>query len=189
MELKFELRKQFKQKRDSFFVSQDAQALQAKVLKNLNSLLAGSSSTGSCWASYNSIQSEVDVSNIEETNEISWCFPVLSGEALDFYKPQGQWVENCFQIQEPNPQTSQKINLGDIEGILVPGLAFDLSGHRLGWGKAYYDHTLKDFSGIKVGMAYSVQITSSLPIGDHDIPMDFIVTEKEVLKIKERKVS
>ncbi len=189
MELKTELRKKFKGMRDAFFASEDTQSLRIKILQNLNSLLAQVVSGQETWASYKPIQSEADASEVQGAQPISWCYPVIKGSVLEFYKPQGRWVTNSFLISEPEEKTSQKILLNKISGVLVPGLAFDRQGHRLGWGKAFYDRTLKNFSGIKVGIAYSVQITSLLPFDDYDVSMDYVVTEKEVLKTEKKEVS
>lgn len=189
MELKTELRKKFKDERDAFFASTDTQSLRVKVLQNLNSLLSRVASRRETWASYKPIQSEADVSNIQTTQDISWCYPVIHGQVLEFYKPNGKWQTNHFAIAEPDTRSSQKISVNKIRGVLIPGLAFDRQGHRLGWGKAFYDRTLKNFSGLKVGIAYSVQITSLLPFDDHDISMDYVVTEKEVLKTEKKEVS
>ena len=64
---------------------------------------------------------------------------------------------------------------------MVPALAFDKEGRRLGRGGAYFDRALKSFQGIKVGVAYSWQwATHALPYEDHDIAMDIIVSENRI---------
>ena len=60
---------------------------------------------------------------------------------------------------------------------IVPGVAFDLQGNRLGMGKGYYDQFLKEAKGFKVGVCYGFQVVTELPTKSWDIPMDAILTE------------
>lgn len=71
--------------------------------------------------------------------------------------------------------------------VLVPLLAFDKRGYRLGWGGGYYDRTLqllrKTGDVTAIGVAYSAQEVDLVPTDDYDQPMDWIITEKQALKI------
>lgn len=70
-----------------------------------------------------------------------------------------------------------------IEAILVPGVAFDHHGGRLGFGGGYYDRLLAEGHGaVTVGVAFECQLEARLPREPHDRGVDFIVTEKELLK-------
>ena len=62
--------------------------------------------------------------------------------------------------------------------FLVPGLAFDRSGNRLGRGKGYFDRFLKNLPGAvkKIGLAYDFQILESIPTFPHDIPVDLVIS-------------
>lgn len=184
IENKNNLRQLFKRKREEF-CSQSKDPSQG-LADNLLKVLPKNSKK--YWASYRAFKSEANPTAVESKVDISWCYPVVDGETLSFYSNENQkWTLNQYQIEEPS-QKIKRIELSNIEGILLPGIAFDLKGQRLGSGKAFYDKTLKDYSGIKVGVAYSVQITESLPSSEHDIPVDVIVTEKEIVRIQERKV-
>ena len=71
--------------------------------------------------------------------------------------------------------------------IIVPGLAFDREGYRIGYGGGYYDRLIGDLraSGIPattVGLAFSVCITDTLPHEAHDCPVDFIISERSVIR-------
>lgn len=68
----------------------------------------------------------------------------------------------------------------DIDIALVPGLAFDLRGHRLGFGKGYYDRVLPHLkkSALTVGLGYSFQIVEQIPAESHDVLLKSILTEK-----------
>ena len=64
---------------------------------------------------------------------------------------------------------------------LVPGLVFDGAGHRVGYGGGYYDRFLAFYPGNKIGLARVTQLSSNpLPVGEHDVPVDFLVSEGTV---------
>jgi len=68
-----------------------------------------------------------------------------------------------------------------VDLVLVPGLAFDANGHRLGHGRGWIDRLLEGlFSAYKVGLGFAVQIAARVPVAEHDVVMDAVVTEKEI---------
>lgn len=79
------------------------------------------------------------------------------------------------------PKGNKKADIKKIEAIFIPGVAFDKSGVRLGWGTGTYDRLLKGSRAIKIGLAYDFQVANELPREDHDIKVDLIVTEKRVI--------
>lgn len=92
-----------------------------------------------------------------------------------------------FGIMEP-----EKGGIGDdeLETVIVPGVAFDSRGHRLGYGKGFYDQLLGRLAakGIKVrniGLAYDFQVVEKLPAEAHDHRMNFIVTDKKTIRCRE----
>jgi 5-formyltetrahydrofolate cyclo-ligase len=60
---------------------------------------------------------------------------------------------------------------------IIPGLAFSIKGGRLGYGKGIYDRLILNLPSLKLGVCYDFQITRSLPLEPHDIPMDMIITD------------
>jgi len=85
-----------------------------------------------------------------------------------------------FGIREPK---SEYIRLSDstlIDLVLVPGVAFDSSGNRIGFGAGYYDRFMKRLSpnAVKAALAYSFQVVDMIPSDEYDIPADYIITEK-----------
>lgn len=64
---------------------------------------------------------------------------------------------------------------------LVPGVAFDRKGNRLGWGQGYFDRFLAEFDGVAIGLAYDCQIYEELPHEPHDRPVSMVVTESETI--------
>ena len=65
----------------------------------------------------------------------------------------------------------------DIDLVLVPGISFDVKGHRIGFGKGCYDRLLCNYQGVKIGFCYSSQICDDIPSDEYDVCMDYIITE------------
>lgn len=93
-------------------------------------------------------------------------------------------VCNFFGIQEPQgpPGDSRELDL-----IVVPGVAFDPQGRRLGYGAGYYDRFLKGISAPTIGVAFANQIAEAIPLGENDVPVDFVVTENDLFQRREPK--
>lgn len=91
------------------------------------------------------------------------------------------FVKGKFGVREPvgaiPVQRYKSIGLA-----LVPGIAFDLSGHRIGFGGGHFDRLLKKMRCIKIGLAYEFQIIDKVPTHKYDIPVDYVITEKRVIK-------
>ena len=71
----------------------------------------------------------------------------------------------------------------EIELIIVPAVAFDRNGNRLGRGKGFYDRLLQTTSATKIGVGYDFQLIEEIPAEPHDIPMDMVITQKHYIKI------
>ena len=88
-------------------------------------------------------------------------------------------VPGVWDIPTP-PETAAEV-LPDV--LLVPMLAFDRDGHRLGYGGGFYDRTLEKLRRLKkviaIGVAYQAQMVDRVPRGEYDAPLDFVMTEQE----------
>ncbi len=89
----------------------------------------------------------------------------------------------CYGIPEPIAGRREAVAAADIDLVIVPGVGFDWSGIRLGWGKGYYDAFLaRDAAhAMKIGLAYEAQLLPLIRPGDSDVSMDKIVTEERVI--------
>jgi 5-formyltetrahydrofolate cyclo-ligase len=111
------------------------------------------------------------------------CFPRVDGGTLQFVvvESSGDLLPGAFGVAEP---TGEKILPAEkIDLIVVPGVAFDRSGFRLGYGKGFYDRELSRMteSTVSVGLCYDFQLCDALPIEDHDQRLDFVVTETQLI--------
>ena len=101
---------------------------------------------------------------------VALSFPVLEGTQMLFAIPDGMprggvWLDRPYHKVVP-------------DWILVPGIAFDWTGARLGRGTGYYDRYLGTSEALRIGLAWSEQIKEKIPVESHDCHMDFIITEK-----------
>ncbi len=82
-----------------------------------------------------------------------------------------------------NPATGVPLPFEEIDLVVTPGLGFDRKGNRLGRGASYYDRFFAGggFKSKKCGFAFEEQVVDMLPVDEHDVPMDFLVTDKQVM--------
>ena len=83
-----------------------------------------------------------------------------------------------YKIMEPKKHC---LHASKIDLVLVPGIAWDEHGHRLGYGKGYYDRYLANLQTTTVGLAYDFQILEKIPREKNDFSVNLIVTEKRVI--------
>ena len=82
-----------------------------------------------------------------------------------------------------NPVMGVPIPIGEIDLVVTPAVAFDDEGNRLGRGGSYYDRFFANekLKAVKCGFAFAEQRIDSVPVTDHDQPVDFLVTDEEVI--------
>ena len=127
---------------------------------------------------------DLNILNFLEKKNFKVSLPVIKKEnQMNFYKwSKGDPLKiNKFGIPEP---VSTRIIYPDI--LLVPLVAYDSNLNRLGYGGGFYDRYIEKIEKIKkvikIGLAFSFQKISSIPINQYDKRLDFIVTEKEILR-------
>jgi 5-formyltetrahydrofolate cyclo-ligase len=93
-------------------------------------------------------------------------------------------IENEYGILEP-PEDAPSIPPEDVDVILVPALAVDADGQRIGSGLGYYDRLLPQLPrAFKLALVYDFQLLAEMPALAHDQPVDCVVTDKRVLRIE-----
>ncbi|MCA3555661.1 5-formyltetrahydrofolate cyclo-ligase [Aestuariivirga sp.] len=122
---------------------------------------------------------------LERLHAEGWrtCLPVViaMGQPLAFraWAPGEPLAPGAWDI--PAPLDSAPEVTPDV--LLVPMLAFDRRGFRLGYGGGFYDRTLEKLRALKkvvaIGVAYGAQMVEEAPAGLHDAPLDYVMTERE----------
>jgi 5-formyltetrahydrofolate cyclo-ligase len=88
-----------------------------------------------------------------------------------------------------NPISGVPVPFAEIDLVVTPGLGFDRKGHRLGRGGAFYDKFFanKDLKAVRCGFGFEEQILDSVPITDHDVPVNMLVTDEQIIYFDHRK--
>ena len=182
---KDELRRSLRQVRDSI-PPQVAEAAATAAAGHLASLpaLAGAGTV----AIYAPVRRELDpgpAARLLRERGVALAYPrvLVDERRLSFHLvvAEGALRPGAFGILEPDPALPA-LPLDAIDAFLVPGLAFDRTGTRLGWGLGYYDRTLAALPGrLRVGFCYEGQVVAHVPREPRDLPVHHIVTEIGVI--------
>jgi 5-formyltetrahydrofolate cyclo-ligase len=99
-------------------------------------------------------------------------------------KDLAELITGMWGIREPKKEGLVKAEFSEIDFVLVPGVAFDLSGNRLGYGMGYYDRFFKFLSPSvpRAAVAFNCQVIPEVPVAAHDIKMSLLITEEKVYK-------
>lgn len=91
--------------------------------------------------------------------------------------------KSSMGVMEPKHDLLEKVNIENIDLIIVPGVVFDKHCNRIGFGAGYYDRFLPKKAKLTptIGIAYDYQIIDKVPTGEYDMPLDFIITEKRII--------
>lgn len=137
-------------------------------------------------ALYKAISGEIDLNNLWQSAPLQgkFCyFPSINQDkTLSFLPsvPSTPFIKNRFGIEEPDAPSTLAISPAQLDLMIIPLVAFDDQGTRLGRGAGYYDRTLAlSKPSLLMGVAYEFQRQPYLEPQAWDIPLDVIVTEKE----------
>lgn len=109
--------------------------------------------------------------------------PRVNGVNLEVLPYEESRLElGSFHIEEPTG--TDCIDPSEIELVIVPAVAYDKKGRRLGRGKGFYDRFLKHTKATKVGVGYEFQLVEELPSEAHDIAMDIVITQSSTIVVK-----
>jgi len=125
---------------------------------------------------------------------ILWCWEEKKQVVVPFCRPESRELTACringfdeletghYGIREPHEGLLRPVDGEKIDAILVPAVAFDRVGYRVGYGGGYYDRFLpKAPQAAKIGVAFAAQMIDQAPRDAYDLPVDVIVTESEVI--------
>ena len=172
--LKAELRRSISQQKRQFTPQQLAQ-LSLSVLERLRPLLGDAK----VILAYHSLPDEVDthalLDELVAAGKTVLLPKVLDDATMELrrYTGRASLCEGAFHIMEPIGETFTAVDQIDL--ALIPGLAFDAQGHRLGRGKGYYDRFLSAFRGKTIGVCFDFQKVAEVPVDAHDVAVDRVV--------------
>ena len=141
----------------------------------------------STLALYSSIRSEVATSGIfaaavQAGKQV--LYPRTVGTTLEFVKVETLEALESSRFGICEPRMGEAFPLTKVDLVVLPGVAFDEKGIRLGYGLGCYDRVFAAADRpTLVGLAYDFQVVASLPREEHDIPVDFVVTERKILSM------
>ncbi|MDL2206373.1 5-formyltetrahydrofolate cyclo-ligase [Eubacteriales bacterium OttesenSCG-928-N13] len=176
---KADLRREMRARRDAI-TAKDREILSMQLRERI---FAMEEYQGACrLMCYAAIGSEPDLSQVIER-------ALMDGKSLYLPRTEQHHVMRAVRFHEgerlalgkmnvPEPQGDETIDPREIDLILVPGVAFDRAGNRMGYGAGYYDRFLVNGSGLKLGVCFEQQLLDALPTDENDIQMDALVTER-----------
>jgi len=132
---------------------------------------------------YASLPWEVDTSFIwDYVEKKRLVFPKVVGGNLRLIvvKSRDELKPGVMNIMEPSGK--KEVEPEEIDLVIVPGIAFDFSGYRLGYGGGYYDKLLPKVKGLKVGLVPELFRLPQLPREEHDIPVDVVISESRIYR-------
>lgn len=183
------LRTHFREQRRKFVQETDAAAAAAEkaIHENLRRWKRDLAAQMVQVCAYRPLPPEVDPC-VQPLTDL--FFPRVEGKTIQFYKPHkaDAFVANKFQILEPIPEASVALDTTKSPIVLCPALAVDSLGRRIGNGAGHYDRFFQaNPQAVRVGIVYHIQVSQNpLPLEGWDQPLDWIITEKMILRVSRR---
>jgi len=111
--------------------------------------------------------------------------PRVNGEDLELLPYSRTSLHTgAFRIKEPDG--TETADPDTMELIIVPAVALDPKGNRLGRGKGFYDRLLARTDAATIGVAYNFQLVDSIPVEPHDKPLDIVITQSRIIRAHDR---
>lgn len=139
-----------------------------------------------CYISY---LSEVETTRLIDAlleQKLSLSVPKIMSKSEMIAVP----LENLSDLEPDKmgiltPKSNQPAT-GPFDVVLTPGLGFTTSGERLGYGRGYYDRWFaNNQAGLKIGLAFEIQVVEALPVEPTDMTLDIIVTEERIIDLRQ----
>ena len=125
----------------------------------------------------------IAIKALEDGKRVAYprCIPGTNKMNFHFVSSLDELEKGTFGIAEP-PETNERFSKRSSGCVvcLVPALAYDKFGYRIGYGKGFYDRYLSGFSGCTLGVVYSDYILPTVPRGRYDVSVNILLTEKGV---------
>lgn len=171
---KADLRKQMRDRKRQF-TRQQLEELSLPVVARLRPLLRDASVVLAYYALPDEVRIHALLDELLAEGKTVLLPRVVDDMSMELCRFRGaaDLREGAFHILEPVGQ--RFTDWSRIDAVLVPGMAFDAEGHRLGRGKGYYDRLLADLKGKKIGVCFDFQKVLEVPVDAFDIPVDIVV--------------
>lgn len=158
-------------------ITRRSRSVQDSVLKS--SFFNSAKGIGAYFAFGSEVRTDLILGEAKKLGKLV-ALPSIEGDKIVFYEMSAAkyLVKGRFGIMEPLPYGK----VTELDLIIVPGIAFDSTGYRLGYGKGYYDRFLLEHQTFSVGLAYSFQLVERLPHGRQDMKLDVVATEGRVIQ-------
>lgn len=134
-------------------------------------------------ALYNPFGSEVDIKAVYDLCE-AYALPYVQGNNMIFYQIDKHTKFKKSMIGIMEPITGCIIKPADFGTIIIPMVAFDPYGNRIGYGKGYYDRFLKQTRAIRIGVAFECQKIDMVLCDGNDERLDYVLTESAIYQMK-----
>lgn len=173
---KTEIRKQIAERKKNF---QGLEKLSAEILERFQYL--EHFRRAKAIGAYMPLSGEVDVSPLFQRLEKNFYIPAFD-EIAGSYRMARLTTElrkGRFGIQEPAVPVFAAAD--EVDLIIVPGVAFDLAGGRVGRGGGFYDRLLPQYRAMRIGICFDFQCLENVPVDQHDVRIDRLVTESKIL--------
>jgi 5-formyltetrahydrofolate cyclo-ligase len=180
MQSKSELRKHMLAKRQAITDEERARH-ELAILEHIRLLPCFAKAAS--MALYIPIRGEVNLLALWYQEQRLVLFPKVSGENLIFSSPasKNDFKPGAFGI--PEPISTSNMEISEVDVIFVPGVAFDRYGHRLGYGKGYYDKLIGSYPDkTYIGVCQDEFCIEELPVDPWDSTVDFVVTQAGIYK-------
>lgn len=176
------IRKNISEKRDNLI---NRENLDRKIINKFINIEEYKEAENICiYVNYKSEINTKEIINISLDNGKNVFVPrVKKNREMDFIKISSleDLEKNKMGILEPKDIFNEKPEKIDL--MILPGLAFDLNGGRIGYGGGYYDRYLMDKKEVlKISLCYEIQLIDRIPMENHDVKYDYLITESRFLK-------
>lgn len=187
MQIKKELRKELKKKRKEIDKKNDKDAF---IRENL--ICSDFYLDANTILLYAALDDEINVDEcIEDALMLGKqvALPVCTndkGEMKFYYiNSMSDLKSGFFGVREPDIDKCKEVTDFNSSICIVPGIAYDKRGYRLGYGKGYYDRFMQKSTSLFIGLCYNELIDDELPIEEYDIPVKYIITENGFIAVEQ----
>lgn len=161
--------------------SEELKQASVTIEASLNKLLGSESGV---WGAFAPMLLEPNLAWSKINSNIQWVYPKVIDQELIFLENNQNWKLSNLGVQEP--VSEGKVDIKELNGVVVPALGFNSKGYRLGRGLGFYDRSFQNYMGIKVGVCFDSALDQQIPFENHDLQMDVIVTERQIIKLNSK---